>query len=90
VQAAADGAEMLEALRSAPADYDLVVTDYAMPLLSGGEALIQARQIRPDLPGIIISGYAEAQAIGRKPSDVAVLTKPFGPDELRSAIDAIT
>jgi len=89
VDAVAGGTAMLDALRAAPAAYDLVVTDYAMPLLSGGEALLQAREIRPDLPAIIISGYAEGGEIGRKPPDVAVLTKPFKPDEIRAAIDAI-
>jgi signal transduction histidine kinase len=90
VEAVAGGAEMLSALKSAPGAYDLVVTDYAMPLLSGGEALFQAREIRPGLPAIIISGYAEAEAIGRKPSDVAVLTKPFRPEDIRAAIEAVS
>jgi hypothetical protein len=37
-------------------------------------ALLRAREIRADLPGLIISGYAEAQSIEHKPADVAVLT----------------
>ncbi|HET9428804.1 MAG TPA: response regulator [Allosphingosinicella sp.] len=87
VEAVGDGQAMLRRLEATPDDYDLVVTDYAMPLLSGGEALIRAREIRPDLPGIIISGYADAESIARKPANVTVLTKPFSPREMSRAID---
>jgi CheY-like chemotaxis protein len=80
---------MLRLLEAAPDDYDLIVTDYAMPLLSGGEAMIRAREIRPDLPGLIISGYADADSIARKPANVAVLTKPFGPNDLVRAIATV-
>ena len=86
VHAVADGPALLDKLEAAPNDYDLIVTDYAMPLVSGGEAMIRAREIRPDLPGIIISGYADAESIARKPDNVAVLTKPFGPDDVERAI----
>ena len=89
VEAVADGQTMLRLLESTPDDYDLVVTDYAMPLLSGGEALIRARVIRPDLPGIIISGYADAESIARKPANVTVLTKPFSPRDISRAINEV-
>ena len=86
VKAVPDGPSLLDLLEAAPGDYDLIVTDYAMPLVSGGEAMIRAREIRPNLPGIIISGYADAESIARKPDNVAVLTKPFGPDDVERAI----
>jgi signal transduction histidine kinase len=86
VQAIGDGAAMLRKLEAAPADYDLIITDYAMPLMSGGDMLQHARKIRPDMPGIIISGYADRQSISRKPSEVVILTKPFTMDQINSAI----
>jgi signal transduction histidine kinase/CheY-like chemotaxis protein len=86
VDSAPDGPSMLEKLRSRPGDFDLVVTDYAMPLMSGGDMLKQAREIRPDLPGIIISGYADSQSILHKPGECVVLTKPFTLDQMRAAI----
>ncbi|HVQ08595.1 MAG TPA: response regulator [Allosphingosinicella sp.] len=88
VQAAPDGPTMLERLAGAPADYDLIITDYAMPLMSGSDMLREARKIRPDIPAIIISGYADRQSISRKPSEVAVLTKPFTADQIGAAICA--
>ncbi|HEY5711801.1 MAG TPA: response regulator [Allosphingosinicella sp.] len=86
VEAAENGPIMLDKLRAAPAGYDLVVTDYAMPHMSGGDMLEQARKIRPDLPGIIISGYADSQAMAQRPEEVVVLTKPFTTEQMRCAI----
>ncbi len=89
VQAAADGPAMLEKLRLAPADHDLIITDYAMPQMSGGDMLRQAREIRPDIPAIIISGYADGRLIARNPSEIVVLTKPFTADQIGAAICAV-
>jgi len=89
VAAAADGPAMLDLFRAAPGDYDLIITDYAMPLMSGGDMLEQARTIRPDMPGIIISGYADSQSIARKPGEVLVLTKPFTFDQMKAAIGTV-
>jgi CheY-like chemotaxis protein len=88
VASAADGPEVLALLAAGPGDFDLIVTDYAMPLMSGGDMLRQARKLRPDIPGIIISGYADGQSISRKPSEVVVLTKPFTLDQMSAAIGA--
>lgn len=86
VRTAADGPSMLKMLEAAPDDYDLIVTDYAMPLMSGGDMLKKARKIRPDLPGIIISGYADSRSIVHKLGEVAVLTKPFTLEQMQGAI----
>jgi len=86
VDPAADGPAMLRKLAGAPAAYDLIVTDYAMPLVSGTDALKQAREIRPDMPGIIISGYADSRSMTDRPGEVVVLTKPFTLDQMRAAI----
>ena len=77
-------------LKAAPAGYDLIVTDYAMPLMSGSD-MLDARPSRsaPTCPAIIISGYADRQSISRKPSEVAVLTKPFTLDQMEAAICAV-
>jgi len=86
VTPAPDGPSMLKLLAAAPAAYDLVVTDYAMPLMSGSDMLKQARAIRPALPGIIISGYANGQPLTRKAKSDIVLSKPFTAQQMRLAI----
>jgi len=88
VDPAADGAAMLHMLEADPEGYDLIVTDYAMPLVSGSDVLKQARAIRPDMPGIIISGYAESRALGACPEETVVLRKPFTLEQMQAAICA--
>ncbi|WP_431852924.1 response regulator [Allosphingosinicella sp.] len=83
---ASDGPEVLELLKASPERCDLLITDYAMPRVSGAEVIRQAREIRPGLPAIIITGYADAQSIARRPDDVLVLSKPFTPDQVDSAV----
>jgi CheY-like chemotaxis protein/two-component sensor histidine kinase len=85
VETAEDGASMLKMLDE-DAAYDLIITDYAMPLMSGGEAMLQARAVKPDVRAIIISGYADAEDIERKPEGVQVLGKPFSPQDMTRAI----
>jgi CheY-like chemotaxis protein len=57
-----------------------------MPHVSGTEVIRQARGVRKGLPAIIITGYAEASSIARRPEDVLVLSKPFTPAQLSEAI----
>jgi CheY-like chemotaxis protein len=89
VEAAADGPAMLEKLEAAPSGYDLIVTDYAMPFMSGSEMLDHARKIRADLPGIIISGYADGRTLAQKRREIVFLTKPFTLDQMKAAIGAV-
>ncbi|MDQ4086563.1 MAG: response regulator [Pseudomonadota bacterium] len=85
VDPAPDGPAMLRKLEQLPAGYDLIITDYAMPLMSGGDMLEQAKAIAPSLPAIIISGYADSASIVHK-GEVVVLTKPFTMDQMNQAI----
>jgi signal transduction histidine kinase len=82
----ADGPEMLGQLVKDPEASDLVITDYAMPLVSGTDVIVRAREIKPGMPAIIITGYADVKSIARRPENVHVLAKPFTPDQLRAAI----
>ncbi len=73
-----------DALRAAPQQYDLLVTDYNMPGYCGVDLVREARTIRADLPVALASGYitpeieqaalAEgARALIHKPNDAAEL-----------------
>jgi PAS domain S-box-containing protein len=86
VTEAANGTEALELLEHDRCRCDLMITDYAMPHLSGTDFLRSARKLCPDVPALIITGYAETEAIGDRPEDVDILLKPFTPAALEGAL----
>jgi PAS domain S-box-containing protein len=85
---AGDGSELLSCLSQGTGGCDLVISDYAMPHVSGAEVIRQARELRPGLPAIIITGYADTRSISQRPDDVLVLSKPFTPAQLASAMQS--
>ena len=90
VTIAGGGAEALALMEREPDRFDLIVTDFAMPLVSGVEVVRFARSLRADWPAIIITGYADAAAIVDRPADVPLLSKPFLEFELLKSIHATT
>src|SRR5581483_2859782 len=87
VVCASSGDAALQALKENP-DLDLVITDQAMPKMTGLQLREAIRKTRPRLPVIIATGYAEMPASAS--GDVLRLAKPFSQDELMTAvIDAI-
>ncbi len=50
--------EALEAFRSAPARFDAVITDQSMPNMTGDKLAMELRQIRPDIPIILCTGFS--------------------------------
>jgi CheY-like chemotaxis protein len=85
---AANGADALKALE-ADCDCDLLISDYAMPHVSGTEFLREARKLCPKVPALIITGYADTDAIQDRPEGVEILLKPFTPHGLHAAIGRI-
>jgi PAS domain S-box-containing protein len=90
VTQAGDGPEVLDLLKGDPDGFDLIISDYAMPHLSGAEVVRQARAIRPEMPAILMTGYADAGSISRRPEDVHVLAKPFTLEQMSAAICGAT
>jgi PAS domain S-box-containing protein len=79
VQEAASGVQALELLRRR-GGFDLVVTDYAMPGMSGAELAKAVRALHSALPVLMITGYASlADDVGR---DLPRLAKPFALSDL--------
>jgi PAS domain S-box-containing protein len=75
----ASSAEEALALLKKGAPPDLIVTDHLMPGMSGAELAREVRAMRPGLPILIVSGYAEVEGIA---PDLPRLTKPFRNAEL--------
>jgi PAS domain S-box-containing protein len=90
VDQASNGAEALHSLKTRDCDYDLMITDYAMPHLSGTEFLREARELCPDVPALIITGYADGDRIGDRPAGVEILLKPFTAGKLEEAVARVS
>ena len=69
---------------------DLLVSDYAMPQMSGTDLIRASRECHPDLTALIITGYAEADEIGDLPANVTILPKPFDLAALSTAVAQAT
>ena len=69
-------------------DYDLVLTDINMPGMSGMNFLLAAREVAPEVPVVLVTGYpsidiaVEAMKVGA----VDFLAKPFKMEELELVI----
>ena len=83
---ATNGKDALRALANGVAPCDLLISDYAMPQISGTEFVRRARQLIPDVPAIIITGYADAEAVRDRPAGVEILLKPFPEIALQRAM----
>jgi PAS domain S-box-containing protein len=89
VTEAANGADALQALNERECDYDVLISDYAMPHLSGTDFLREARKLCPEVPALIITGYAEADTITDRLEGVEVLLKPFTPHRLEMVLSKV-
>ena len=88
VLAAKDGVEALEIFQKHRDEIRCVLCDLSMPRMNGWETLTALRQLSPDIPVILSSGYSEAQMMeGHHPElPQAFLSKPYEYEELIHAI----
>lgn len=85
---AVDGAgPALEHLRTQA--FSILLTDVAMPGVSGVELADQAREIRPGMPVLFATGYADLQSFGEKLSDETVIKKPYRLAEIAARLHAV-
>lgn len=82
---AASGNEALKFL-SQDIKVDLLITDYAMPGMTGLQLAEAVQRLRPKLPIILSTGYAETPSGSL---EVPRLSKPFCQQDLINAIDAL-
>jgi CheY-like chemotaxis protein len=83
VTEAGNGREALDLF--APGRFDLVITDYYMPLMKGDELARNIKRLAPAEPILMITGSAEEDG-GIRASVDAFLNKPFGLQDLRQVM----
>ncbi len=87
---AAEGSRALEILRS-PVPIDLLISDVGLPGMNGRQLAEAARELRPDLKVLFITGYADNALVreGNLEPGMHVMTKPFAMEALAVRIGAI-
>ncbi|MBU8911596.1 MAG: response regulator, partial [Desulfobacterales bacterium] len=71
--------EALEAFRSSPDKFDLVITDMAMPNMAGDKLSAELIKIRPGIPILLCTGFSETMS-GEKAASLGIkgfLMKPI-------------
>ena len=91
VLTAADGFEAVEQVREAGPRLCAVLLDLTMPRMDGAEAFLAMRALQPALRVLLMSGFAEQQALARFAGLglTGFLQKPFKPDRLRDQLTAV-
>ena len=80
------GLHALDILRSEQ-PLDLMMTDHVMPGMTGIELAAATRQVRPSLPILLATGYAELPDGAQL--DLPRLAKPYHQDQLRERLDQL-
>ncbi len=89
VTTAADGEEGLEAIVNG-GQFDLVVSDVVMPSMDGPAMAREIRALKPDLPFLFMSGYAEENL--RRDIDIPnmhFLPKPFSVQQIAETVERV-
>jgi PAS domain S-box-containing protein len=80
------GLHALDILKSAQ-KIDLMMTDHVMPGMTGIELAAASREVRPSLPILLATGYAELPEGAQV--DLPRLAKPYHQDQLRDRLDQL-
>ncbi len=88
VEVFCDGKEALDALMK-DREFDILVTDIKMPRLDGFQLYQAVEEFLPNLPVILISGFADREKVDLlcKQSNVGFLQKPFTDSELSKVLE---
>ena len=79
------GAEAIAQLSATPDDFDLLLTDFAMPGMNGAETIGQASLIKPSLRCLLMTGFADAETLASLPKHIDVIPKPIDYQRLAKA-----
>jgi len=83
-----DSTRALELLRTNGLQFDLLLTDHAMPNMTGLELIRAAREVLPDLPIIVATGHLEVglEADLKSEGVLHILQKPYGGGDLAKVV----
>jgi signal transduction histidine kinase/two-component SAPR family response regulator len=85
VDEVSDGGTAIEKLKS-NGGYDVLLTDFAMPGMNGLDTIKSAVNERPTIQALLMTGYADEDAVADARDSVPVIRKPIDLDELMRRI----
>jgi CheY-like chemotaxis protein len=90
VATAQSGFECLDLIRQRPHSFHLVLLDLTMPFMGGEETFHRLKELRPDLPVVLCTGFIQQEKLNRLMSAglAGFLRKPIAPDEIVSHVRA--
>jgi CheY-like chemotaxis protein len=90
VTTAQSGFECLDLVRQRPYGFHIVLLDLTMPFMGGEETFNRLRELRPDLPVVLCTGFIQQEKLNRLMSAglAGFLRKPIAPDEIVSHVRA--
>jgi signal transduction histidine kinase len=85
VDEVSDGRSAIERLKC-NGGYDVLLTDFAMPGMNGLDTIRSAVSQRPSIHALLMTGYADEEAVADARDSVTVIRKPIDLDELMRRI----
>ncbi|MBI3513664.1 MAG: response regulator [Proteobacteria bacterium] len=91
VTGCADPLQALEIFRREPARWDVVVTDEVMPGIKGSALIAKLRQIRPQCPVVLCTGFSDGsiERRAKKVGAAGFFLKPVEPSRIAEKIRAL-
>ena len=91
VRGFSNASEALDAFKVSPEQFDVAITDFNMPTMSGLDVTRELLAIRPELPVLLTSGYIsdDLRAQATMAGVSQLIAKPTTMDELRKAINRV-
>jgi CheY-like chemotaxis protein len=83
-----DPREAVAAARASPDKFDIAVTDYSMPGMTGLDVAVALRELRADLPVVLASGYID-DALRHSASAAGVRELIYKPDTVEELCEAV-
>jgi CheY-like chemotaxis protein len=86
-----NGEQALAALAGAKGSVDLVISDIVMPRMSGLELRDRLREIQPEVPVLLMSGYSQEAItrLGNQESLGPLIEKPFTMSGLLESVGSV-
>ena len=86
---ACSGQEAIDLASRPGTGLDAIVMDYAMPEMTGVDAAERIRAAMPDLPILLVTGYADPEMLGEAAQRFPFLAKPFRSNQLAARLASL-